>query len=128
MRRIAAVASDPGHALHVLAGEGIAPPAVHAIAAGPAEPADPDARADRPALDIGAERVDHADDFVPRNARIGDARHLAGEDHGVAVADAAGLDPDADLVTPGLGQVALDHAKAAVGFRNHHRAHLRHQG
>ena len=67
---VAAVARDAGRAADVLAGEGVAAPAIAAIAAGAAGPADPDPRADVPARDVGAERLDHADHLMTGNARI----------------------------------------------------------
>jgi hypothetical protein len=44
------------------------------------------------------------------------------------MADPAGVYADADLVTAGLGQVALLHAEAPARFWNDHRAHLQHGG
>jgi hypothetical protein len=44
------------------------------------------------------------------------------------VADAAGAYADTNLVTCGLGQIALVHAKTAANFRNDHGAHLGHRG
>ena len=60
--------------LHVLAGESGVAPAAAAIAARAAEPADAGARADAPALDALADRVDDADHLVAGNARVLDAR------------------------------------------------------
>ncbi len=126
MGGIAAITRNAGRALHVLAGEGVAAPAVATIAAIAGRPADPDPGANGETLDVGTEGVDHADDLMTGDARIGDAGECALDCHGVAVTDAAGLDANADLVMAGLRQVTFDHAKAGVGFRDDHRAHLCH--
>src|SRR5277367_1442280 len=116
MGGIAAVARNAGSALHILAGEGVAAPAIAAIAAPTGRPADPDPRANVETLDVGTEGVDHADDLVTGDARIGDPREGAFDGHCVTMADAACLYADADLVTTRLGQVEFHHAKPAVGF------------
>ena len=72
--RIAAVARNAGGAMDVFAGEGLVSPAMIAIAAIAGRPADAYPRAGAPALDIGADRFDPADHFVPRHTRILDAR------------------------------------------------------
>ena len=128
MRGVAAVARDAGRPADVLTGEGVAAPAVPASAAGAAEPADADPRADAPAGDVGADRLDHADDFVTGNAGIGDPRHEALDGDRIAVADAAGQHPQAHLVRTGLGRIALHHLKRPAWFGNDHRAHFRHGG
>ena len=51
MRGVAAVAAHAGRLMDILAGEGAVAPAMIAVAAGAAEPADAGARADAPALD-----------------------------------------------------------------------------
>ena len=93
---VAAVEGDPGDA-HVLAGDQVPAAARLAVAAVAAEPADADALADLPALDALAERRDPAGDLVAGDDREGDARVGALLGQHVAVADAAGLDPDQRL-------------------------------
>ena len=44
------------------------------------------------------------------------------------MANSAGVYANADLVTAGLGQVALLHAEAPAGFWNDHCTHFRHGG
>ena len=61
-----------------------------------AEEADTDPLADRPARHPGADRVDAAHDFVPRNARKAQARVGPGDRRRIAVADPAGFHPDPD--------------------------------
>ncbi len=123
---VAAVAGEAGGAVDVLAGEGVAAPAMAAIAAGTAEPTDAHSRADGPALDSGAQGVDHPDHLVAGNARIADPRHVAFDDDGVAVADAAGLHPDQHLPGPRRGDVARLHTERTAGGGNDHGAHLGH--
>src|SRR5205823_1204733 len=120
---IAAVARDAGRSLHVLAGERVPVPTAAAVAAGAAVPTDPDARADPPALDIRADRLDGPDHLVSRNARIRESRHVAAHHHRVAVTHAAGVHANSNLVTGGLGQRALLHAESTARPGNDHRAH-----
>jgi hypothetical protein len=125
---VAAVAGDAGGAVNVFAGEGVAPPAMAAVATRTAEPAHPGPRAHVPTFDVRAQGVDHADHFMAGNAWIAEPRHVTFDDDGVTMADPAGVYADADLVTAGLGQVALLHAEAPARFWNDHRAHLQHGG
>ena len=70
---VAAIARDAGNFGGSLASEEIATPAVVAIAAESAIPAHTDPLSGLPARHAGANRVDYADYFVSRNARILDA-------------------------------------------------------
>ena len=75
---VAAVERDAGHLDSGLAGEEIAAAAGVAVAAVPRVPADADALAGLPARrDVLAHGVDHADHFVPRNARVLDPGPVA---------------------------------------------------
>ena len=115
--------------LHVLAADEVAAAARLAVAAVAAEPADADALAGLPALDALADRVDDAGDLVAGDEREGDAREAALLGEHVAVADAAGLDPDEDLAAAGLGHLALDQLEVAALLGHLHRSHrFRHQG
>src|SRR5262249_25331771 len=91
---IAAIMGDAGHQGLGLARKRTAAAAGIAIAEIAAMPADPDPRSRRPAMDFGPDRIDCADDLVPRNARIFDIREQPLFGDAVAVADAAGLDLD----------------------------------
>ena len=112
---VAAVEREAGDLRAVLAGEEIAAAAVVAGVAMPGVPADADAQAGGPARgDARADGVDDADDFVAGDAGVFDAGHEALFDEGVAVADAAGLDFDADLVGAGRGDGAGDEFEGTV--------------
>ncbi len=89
---VAAIARDAGDVGGSLAGEELAAAAVVAIAAESAVPADADALSGFPSRDAGTNRIDHADDFVSGNAWILDTGEEAVLRHGIAVANAAGLD------------------------------------
>ena len=91
----------------------------------PSKPADPDALPDAPADHAGAEFIDHPSDLVPGNARKGEARPLAFDRETVAVAHAAGLDPNSDLAVVRFGDVTFEEFKRAAGPRNLHCPHLR---
>ena len=127
MRGIAAVPRYAGRAMHILARKGIAAPALAAIAARPWKPADPHARADGPAHDIRAYRIDRANYLMTGHARIADARHMAFERDRVAMANATGVNPDAHLVRSGRRQVAFLRHELCARLGNDHRAHLGHR-
>ncbi|HKT35973.1 MAG TPA: hypothetical protein VJR03_14190, partial [Nitrospira sp.] len=75
----------------VAAAAGITNKAVSAM------PADADALTRFPLRDVGTDFVDAAGDFVSGDARVLKARPVSLFDEGVTVADAAGLDFDADM-------------------------------
>ena len=106
--------------MNVFTGEGVAPPAMTTVAARTAEPTHSGPRAHVPTFHVRTQGVDHADHFMPGNARIAEPRHATFDGDGITVADPAGVYADADLVTAGLGQVALLHAEASARFRNDH--------
>src|SRR5207244_1617333 len=95
-----------------------------ALAAVSAVPADADALAGFPCADARADGIDVTDDFVTRHARIFDAGVSALFDEGVAVADAAGLDLDADLARSGIRHGTIDRFERATGFADLHHAHV----
>src|SRR3954453_6382104 len=110
----------PGH-LEVDAADEIAAPAGRAAAAVAAVPPDPDPLPDLPRHDPGAEGVDPAGHLVARHGRGADAGEGAVLPERVAVADAAGLDPDPHLAGAGLRHLALDQLE-----RRARLAHLPH--
>ena len=112
---IAAVIMDAGD-FEVAAGDEIAAPAAVADKAHAAEPADADPLAGAPGGDVGPDGVDAAGDLVTRHRRIVDAGKRAGGDQGIAVADAAGLDLDAHLARPRLGDRPLDQLERGIGL------------
>src|SRR5208337_2752650 len=116
VRGVAAVPGDAADLGHCFAGEGRVAPAMPAIAAGAAKPSDAGPVADLEALDAKAERVDDPHDLVPGHARVLDKREQLLDGHGIAVADAAGDDPDAKLLGPRLRQVALDGFERTTWF------------
>ena len=73
--------------------------------AGLAEPGHADARPGRE-IDAIADRLDAADDLVAGNDRQLRIRQFAVDHVQVGAADAAGLDPHADLAAPGSGRAA----------------------
>src|SRR5262249_36553061 len=110
--RVATVHCGPSLRL-VQAVDEVATAAGFALAAVATEVADADPGADRPGLDARADGVDHADDLVTghhRHRRVGP--HALHRDH-VAVADPAGLDPDAHLAGQRILKVAFDEGELA---------------
>ena len=89
--------------------------AVAALAAGPAQPRDPDPVAGREAL-RPLPRLDHlADDLVAEDQRQLRLGELAVDDVQVGAADAAGDHPDESLPGPGLGIGQLGPASGRLG-------------
>jgi len=89
-------------------------------------PSHSDALAGFPVGNVGADGVDAAGDFVSGNAWILDAWVMAFLYERVAVADAAGFDLDADLVSAGIGNVSFDEFEITAGFADLNSLHLRH--
>lgn len=56
----------------------------------------------------------------PRNAGIDDAWHVTFDGQRVGMANAAGMNAQADLMPAGFGQVALFHTKLGTSARNDH--------
>ena len=106
--RVAAIEVDAGDLVVHGAGEEIAAAAIIAMATMLSMPADADALAGFPFRNACANGVNDADDFMARDAGILDAGKQAGLGDGIAVANAAGLDFDADGAGTGLGNVAFD--------------------
>ena len=127
VRRIAAIARDAADFMHILAGETAVAPALAAISAGAAEPADAGGRADAPPFDAGADGVDDAHHLVAGNPRIPYSRPEALDRHHVAVADAAGANADPHFLRPRFGKVALLRLERSASLADDHRAHLRHR-
>src|SRR5262249_43557871 len=116
---VAAVERDAGHLRAGLAGEEVAAAAVVAGEAVPGVPPDADALAGLPTLrDVLTHGVDRADHLVPRDAREGDAGPVALLGHRVAVADAAGLNPDPHGPWSRVGDRALDELEGPAGARD----------
>jgi hypothetical protein len=91
-----------------------------------AVPADADALADLPWTDARAYRVDDAGDLVAGHDREAYARERAFLSEHIGMADAASLDPDADLRRPRFGNVALDQLEGTTRAGNLHNSHLCH--
>jgi hypothetical protein len=95
---VAAVAGHAADFVHILADKRIVASALATITARAPEPADARPRANAPALDVLADRVDDADHLVPWDTRIlDDWEQPLDRDH-IAVANAAGLDANAHLL------------------------------
>src|SRR4051812_29311406 len=95
------------------------------MAAVSAVPADAYALSLGPALDVRADRLDHAGHLMARHARIG-GRHVAFLDDRIAVTDAARLHADQHLIGAGRRNVALHHFKRSAGFGDLDCSHLGH--
>src|SRR4051812_30992198 len=119
---IAAVEADAGDLLRD-AGEEIAAAAVDALAAIAAVPADADFLADGEIGDERAEGIDDADNFVAGHSGIFNAGPVSFLDERVAVADAAGLNFDADGAGGGLGDRAFHDFQWAAGSGDLNDAH-----
>ena len=91
-----------------------------------AMPSDSDALARFPVGDVGAYGIDAAGDFVSGNAWILDAGPIAFLHEQIAVADAAGLDFDPDLVAGGIGNVSFDELEITSGLADLDSFHFRH--
>jgi hypothetical protein len=89
----------------------------------PAMPTDADALSLLPGGDLGAEFIDDAGNFVPRNPGILNSRPEAFLHKHVTVANATGLDFDPHLASAGLRNLALDDLEISSGFRNLSRHH-----
>jgi hypothetical protein len=93
------------------------------VAAVSAEPADAGALADLLPLDVLAERVDDAGHVVARDAWIRQPGKVPLLREGVAVADPARLDLEANLAIARLGRLALDEFERSAGFRHLNNSH-----
>src|SRR5262249_54524598 len=105
----------------------IAAPALTAITARPAVPANADTLPDPPAIDISTDRIDLTNDLVAWDAGIADARVVPLDGRGVAVTDAAGQHADPHLVTPRFGQFSFLLMEGRTRLRDNHHRHLRHK-
>ena len=119
----AAVVRDAGDALlgavqEVAGAAGVAGGAVAAV------PPDPDAVAGLPGGDALADGGDPAGDLVAGHAGELEAGEAAGGDEDVAVADAAGLDGDADLAGARRGGLTLDDLQGTVGLGDGDTPHV----
>jgi hypothetical protein len=91
-----------------------------------AVPAHAGALAFGPSLNAGAYRIDNTGDFMPRHARILDARPRSLLGHGITVTDAASFDLDAHRTGAGFGDFAFNNFKGSIRPSDLHNTHLRH--
>ena len=91
-----------------------------------AVPAHAGALAFGPSLNADAYRIDNAGDFMPRHARILDARPQAFLGHSITVADAAGFNFDPHLAGTGFGNFPFDDLKGSICSGHLRHTHLRH--
>jgi hypothetical protein len=91
-------------------------------------PADADALAGRPSGDVRRDRIDPADDLMPRNAGVGNVWKTGASffDQRVAVADAACLDPDPHSSGRRLRNFPLYQFKGPIRASDLNGAHLWH--
>src|SRR5487761_432710 len=122
---IAAIIRDTGYAQVATVNQPTTPARL-AMPAIPPKPADADALPGAPAHHASADRVDHASDLVPGNAREGEDGPLPFDRETVAVAHTADLDADADLARCRLGYLALDEFKRGASLHHLYCPHLCH--
>jgi hypothetical protein len=122
---VAAVVTDARN-LFVLAVDEIAAAAGIAGEIVTTVPSYSDALAGLPVRNVAADSVDAAGDFMSGNAWILDSGPIAFLYQLVTVADAAGFDFNADLVSARLGDVSFDEFEIASGFADLDNFHLRH--
>jgi hypothetical protein len=91
-----------------------------------AMPTNTDTLAGFPVRNVSTHCVNAPCDFVSWNTRILNTGPMAFLDQLVTVADAAGFNFNADLVSARLGNVSLDEFKIAAGFADLHSLHSRH--
>jgi hypothetical protein len=89
-------------------------------------PTNSDAVAHLPALDAGAERIHHAGDFVPGDARILHSRPQSLLNVHIGVTDSASLDFYARISRPGLRYFAFHQFERPFWFGHLHGTHPRH--
>src|SRR6185437_9908302 len=119
---IAAVVAD-ARDLEVAAVAEVPPPALWTGVVMAAMPTDSNTLPRAPAGDTCPQRIDHARHLVSRHARIADTGPVAFLGQHVAVADPAGLHPDAHVSCPGLGNLPLDDLKVGSCRGNLHYLH-----
>src|SRR5215472_12716370 len=90
-------------------------------------PADANALARLPDLDVGTHDVDPTGDLVPWDARVWEPGPEPVLDQHVTVADAAGLDLDAHLIALGLGNRTLHELEVTARLGHLHRLHGSHR-
>jgi hypothetical protein len=93
------------------------------MAAGGVEPGHPDTSSRLRPRDALADLLDHASDLVAGYDRELGEWEGALQEGKVAVADAAGVDPDQDLTWTGGGSLALLDGYLAVRLLNDYRFH-----
>jgi len=76
-----------------------------------------DALADGPSFDSRAERIDSADDLVPRHPRQRHAGKGGRLGQHIAMTDPARIDGDANAIRPRLGNVTLNKLERTIGNR-----------
>jgi hypothetical protein len=90
-----------------------------------AKPREADALARFQTLDIGADCVDPADNFVARDDRRQQVGELAVEDVQIGAANAAGGNADTDFAGSGMPVRQFGPFKSGPGGLQHHRLHGR---
>jgi hypothetical protein len=123
--RVTAVVADAGN-FSGLAENEIATAAGIASEIMTAVPSDADALAGFPVCYISADGIDAAGDFVSGNARVLDTGPITFLHEHIAVADAAGLDFDPNLVACGIGNVSFDKFEITAGLADLDSFHFRH--
>src|SRR5580704_3464620 len=91
-----------------------------------AVPSHADALAALPVLNVSADGVNAAGNFVSRNAWVLDSGPMAFFHEGIAVADAAGFDFNSDLVASGIRNISFDEFEIAAGLADLDSFHFGH--
>ena len=126
MRGVATIARHARCALDGIAGESVSPAAMRTPAAGAGRPAHADAGTGVPTFHIRPDGLDDAYDFVARYQGIGEPREKTFDADGVAVANAAGLHADENLMPAGLRHVTLFRVQPLPRLPHDHRSHFGH--
>src|SRR5438876_193237 len=122
--RVTAIVGNPSREQSYLAGEEITAPAVVAIAAMSAVPADADSLSSFPPRDGGTDRIDNSDDFVSRYPRILNPRPYPLFDQRIAVTNATRLDLDSHPSRLRLRNFPLDQFQWPLRRRDLHCTHF----
>ena len=77
-------------------------------------------------VDIVADRIDHPGDFMAGHARIVEPGKAALLDESIGMTDAAGFDPDPNLIRPRLRNMPIDQFEIAARAVDLSHFHLRH--
>ncbi len=116
---VPAVEADAGDEL-IFAEREVAATAGCAEVAVAAMPAEADALANFKERDVGADGIDDAGHLMAGNTRVSEAGPIAELGERIAVANAAGLNANANVAGAGIGKLLLDKFECSAGSGNLH--------